>query len=160
MVCIAAAEYLVDSCDQDGFSDVDSNSSCLSVGIDDVDDFLGQWQDDEPQQKDIAYNTDDDVWHARGSGLNLDIPDEPFQEEDETPCEESLLAPLAKKPRHEELLTPTFMGDAGFDAPHLDAWRQAEARVGIINAAAKVPMCKKAAAPILPPMLMHAPPPR
>ena len=34
-------------------------------------------------------------------------------------------------------MIPTFMGDAGFDASHLLDWRKAEAKLGIVNAAAK-----------------------
>ena len=154
LVCFVVAQYLADSWVQDGFSDAESNRSGLSYGAVEINAALGHWQDDEPQQEDIPFSIDEDVWHMRGGGLISDNPDEAFQQEDETPCEDFLLELLAKKPRSEDfhsgLMVPTFMGDAGFEAPHLDAWRQAEARVGIVNAASKATKCKKAAPPTPP----------
>ena len=92
LVCFVAAQYLADSCDQDGFSDIESNRSVFSEGVDEMNATPGLWQDDEPQQEDNPYSIDEDVWHVRaqefvrGGGLHFDSPDEPLQEEDQTPC--------------------------------------------------------------------------
>ena len=120
----------------------------------------GLWQEEEPQQEDDPHNMDDDVWHVkarefvRGRGLNFDNPDEDFQQEEQTPVEDELFEPCAKKLRGIDFqngsILPTFMGDAGFDEQHLRQWRQAEANVGIINAAAKAGKKPKAIPPCSP----------
>ena len=53
--------------------------------------------------------------------------------------------PAVKKIKCEEQMAATFMGDTGFDENDLPEWRTAEAKMGIVNRAAKIPKYPKAA---------------
>ena len=67
--------------------------------------------------------------------------------------EEPPSEPELKKTKVDQAMVPTFMGDTGFDAAHLDDWRRAEKKLGIINAAAKQTKNSKAAPTPPPPPL-------
>ena len=134
--------------EQIGFSENGSDRTCFSEAPGDATCAYDEWQGDELFRDVSTPCVDEDIWHVQSGGFNFDAPDSSFQAQDETPREDAMLEPEVKRPRHDEQLVPTFMGDAGFDSSHIDAWRSAEAIVGIVNAAAKSPKNKKVSPPL------------
>ena len=146
LVCFVASEYLVDPCERDGFSDEASDrasaydwTEVIECGVDarpEVDMLFEQAADNN--------ECDEDVWHLRSSSLGFDDPDVQMFDEEPIAHDEPLSEPELKKSKVDQAMVPTFMGDTGFESAHLDEWRRAETKLGIINAAAKQTLNRKA----------------